>query len=77
MIGAVFADVVGRVLIAYCCSVRKFLGYGVLLVWCCLGFTQEGYLFVGRMEKLVGKVLFEYLEFGTTLCDVGYLEGAQ
>jgi len=25
------------------------------------------------MEKLVGEAVFEYLEFGTTLCDVDYL----
>ena len=28
------------------------------------------------MEKLVGKTFFQYLEFGTTLCDVDYLGGA-
>ena len=26
-------------------------------------------------DKLVGKALFEYLEFGTTLCDMYYFEG--
>jgi len=31
-IGAVFADVVGKMLTTYCCIVRKFLGYGVLLL---------------------------------------------
>ena len=45
------------------------------IVWCYLGLTQEGYQFIVRMEKLVGKEFFEYLEFGITLCLVEYLEG--
>ena len=41
-----------------------------------MDFNQKGYWFIGRTEKLVGKALIEYLEFGITMCDVNYLEGA-
>jgi len=46
----------------------------LLIVWCCLGITQEGYRSIGNLEKLVWKAYFEYLDFGATLCDVDYLE---
>ena len=55
----------------------RFFGHGALpldlLMF--LGFYLKGLLTCSWLEELLGEAFFKCLEFGTTLCDVDYLEG--
>ena len=58
-----------------CFIVRRFPSYGVLLLdrLALLGYPR-GFWSIGRMEELLREALIKYLEFGTTMCCVDYLE---
>ena len=42
--------------------------------WSLLDFPKKGVRFIDGVEELVGEECFEYLEFGTLVCYVDYLE---
>ena len=54
-------------------QVVEFCSYSF---WSLLDFPKKGVRFIDGVEELVGEECLEYLEFGTFVCYVDYLEGA-